>query len=343
LYWVHYRELNSASINGLICSAGPLGLIAASAVRRAAVAMHADQWQCMEISVMARRTIFDHTPNPVELFDELYFHGERDFLGLPLGDVAGHVRRRYTACYGALCLARMLTDIGRIDEATTINVVGAHFQDKRTSTEFPAAHVIPCDLLLTLPGHPLPGVHLYELLRNPFNQTWVKLHIFGQTDRVHRLVNVADRSCEADTDGMALAFASACENVITSGLAARRLSGSRSAPPISAPVLFQLETEIMPRFTAVASARLRALEHDLTPSERIELTREHTLDRFGKPAVERSIDTRLGSPDAQARAAARIALHQVLAIYTDATLVDRSELMAISGQVQALRINETER
>ncbi len=89
---------------------------------------------------MARRTIFDHTPDPVELFDELYYEGERDFIGLPLRDVAGHVGRCYTACYGALCLARMLTDIGRIDLATTIDIVGAHFQDKRTSTEFPAAH-----------------------------------------------------------------------------------------------------------------------------------------------------------------------------------------------------------
>jgi len=289
---------------------------------------------------MARRTIFDHTPNPVELFDELYFGAERDFLGLPLGDVAGHVRRRYTACYGALCLARMLTDIGRIDGVTTIDIVGAHFQGKRTSVEFPAAHVIPCDLLIAPPGHPPPGVHLYDLLRNSFNQTWVKLNIFGQTDRVHRLVNVADRSCEAGSDGMALAFATACENVIRDGLAARHLTGRRAGPPPSAPVLSALERLIIPCFAAAATARLRALEEDLTPFEHTELTRKHTLNRLGKPAVERPADTRLGSSDAQVRAAARISLHQVLTIYTDITLVGRAELAAISSQVQALRTNE---
>ncbi len=216
----------------------------------------------------------------------------------------------------------MLVDIGRIDATMTVDVVGAHFQDKRTSVEFPAAHVLPCDLLLAIPGRPPPSVHLYDLLRNPFNQIWVKLHIFGKTDRVRRLVNIADRSCEAGTDGMALVFASACENVIRDGLAACRLTENRTtASPGSATVLPQLETFIRPRFTAAALARLRDLENDLTPFERTELTRGHTLNRFGKPAVERPLDTRLGSADAEVRAAARIALHQVLTIYTDATLV----------------------
>src|SRR5712691_4292210 len=99
---------------------------------------------------MARRTVFDHDPDPVRLFDELYFQGARDFKGLPLGDVASHARNRYTACYGALCLARMLTELVRIDTAVPLDVVGAQFQDKQTSSEFPAAHAIPCDLVLAL-------------------------------------------------------------------------------------------------------------------------------------------------------------------------------------------------
>jgi hypothetical protein len=169
----------------------------------------------------------------------------------------------------------------------------------------------------------------------------VQLNIFGQTDRVHRLANVADRSCEAGTDGMALIFATACENVIRDGLAARRIfGGPRAAPGNFATVLSQFETVIVPGFSAAATARLRVLEDNLTPFERAELTRGHTVDRLGKPAVERPTDTRLGSPNAEARAAARIALHQVLTIYADATLTERSALAAISNQVQALRTNE---
>jgi hypothetical protein len=77
----------------------------------------------------------------------------------------------------ALCLARMLTELGRIDVAVPLDVVGAQWQDKQTSTEFPAAHTIPCDLELALPGHPPPGLHLYNLLRDPLNRTWVQRHI----------------------------------------------------------------------------------------------------------------------------------------------------------------------
>ncbi|MBS0642719.1 MAG: hypothetical protein JSS43_22875, partial [Proteobacteria bacterium] len=253
---------------------------------------------------MTRRTIFDHSPDPVGLFDELYFQVDRDFLGLPLGDVAGHVRRRYTACYGALCVARMLTDLGRIDDGVVVDVVGARFQDKRTSYEFPAAHVVPCDLLLASASHPAPGVHLYDLLRNPFSRTWVQMNIFGQTDRVHRLVNVADRSCEAGADGMAAAFSGACEAVITEGLRARsvvRLAGTE--PPGFPAVLYHLERTIVPRFSAAAAARLRRLADDLTPDERTELSRRQVVDQFGKPALERPSDTRLGSTNAQARTA----------------------------------------
>lgn len=288
---------------------------------------------------MAHRTIFDHDPDPVRLFDELYFRGARDFKGLPLGDVVGHAGRRYTACYGALCLARMLTELGRIDNAVPLDVVGAQFQDKQTSAEFPAAHAIPCDLVLALPGHPHPGVHLYDLLRNPFNRTWALRHIFGQTDRVHRLVNVADRSCERGSDGMALALAAACEEVIRDGLRARTAVTEEGPARDVQPISFQFDI-LVQRFTEVARTRLRALENKLTGYERTEMTRGHPVDRFGRPLVERPVDTRVNSSDAEARAAARIALRQVLQIYADPPPVDTSALGAMAGKIQALQLNE---
>jgi hypothetical protein len=63
---------------------------------------------------MANRTIFDQDPDPVRLFEELYEGGVRDYKGLPLGDVAGHAARRFTVCYGAMCLIRVLALLERI-------------------------------------------------------------------------------------------------------------------------------------------------------------------------------------------------------------------------------------
>jgi hypothetical protein len=293
---------------------------------------------------MAGRTIFDHDPDPVRLFDELYFQGARDFRGLPLGDVAGHARRRYTACYGVLCLARMLTGLGRIGTAAALDVVGAQFQDKRTSVEFPAAHVLPCDLMLALPGYPLPGAPLYhpDLLRNPVNRFLTQCDIFGRTDRVHRLVNVADRSCEAGPDGMALALAAACDEVIKDGLLAWTLVPAGSRTPIAPSVRFRFETMLVPAFAAVAAARLRALDASLTAYERDEMRRGRAVNTDGSQLVARPTDTRLSSHNVEARAAARIALRQVLQVYAAPGLIDTQELMAMAGYIDALRLNEAD-
>ena len=314
---------------------------------------------------MPHRIIFDHDPHPLRLFDELYFQGVQDFKGLPLGDIAGHAQRRYTACFGALGLARMLTDLRRIDAAIPVEVVGARFQDKRSSREFPAAHHIPCDLALGLPGHAPPGVLLHDLFQEPFSKTWARREIFGRTHRVHRLVNVADRSCEAGPDGMAIVFARACEEVIREGLRANEVlpararslgAGSPRTLPYSDPatavrsrgaaqtalaVQSHFDTILLPGFVIAARQRLQLLEEDLTDYEHREMTRGHPVDRFGKPLVPRPADTRLHSPDAEARAAAKITLRQILQTYADPTIVDRQALNRIAAQIDALRFNES--
>jgi hypothetical protein len=288
---------------------------------------------------MARRTIFDHDPDPVRLLDELYFQGARGFSGLPLGDVAGHARRRYTACYGVLHLAQLLTELGAIDAVPSLEVRGALFQDKRTSTEFPAAHALPCDLAVILPGQSAAGVHLYDLLRNPLNQTWVRLNVFGQTDRVHRLVNVADRSCEAGTDGMAAVFATACEAVIRHGLQSRAIMSAGSLfMRNSVPTHFN--SILVPGFVDVARTRLRAMEGSLTMHERTERLRDRLLDPFGRPSGSPPTDTRLSSPADEARTAAKLSLCQVLRTYADAGLVDGVALNLIENKIGALRQNE---
>jgi len=286
-----------------------------------------------------RRTIFDRDPDPARLLDELYFQVERGYLGLPLGQVATHATKRYTACYGALCLAQTLVELGSIESLPNVEVRGALYQDKRTSTEFPAAHALPCELSVFLPGRRGRGVPLHTLLRNPFNQTWVQRNVYGQTDRVHRLVNVADRSCESGDDGMAAVLAEACEEVISNGLQDRVVS-RYGAPPLPQSVLTIFNEIVVPGFTAVADQRLQDLQREMTDYEMGEMTRGHLFDRFGNYIEPQPTDTRKTSPHAAARAAAKITLCQVFRTYSDAGLVDATALGDMADKIGALRITE---
>jgi hypothetical protein len=288
---------------------------------------------------MANRTIFDQDPDPVRLFEELYEGGVRDYKGLPLGDVAGHAARRFTVCYGAMCLIRVLALLERIPPGASFLAAGAADQDKQVSGDFAAAHLIPCELRLSAPGRPVDGTLIHELLRNPFNRMWVRREIFAETDRVHRLVNVADSSCERGQDGMVRTLVSVCDKVLAD---ARRdgmlVQAGRLAPPLTT-VYQTLAAGLIPSFLAVARARLRALDAKLTDHERSELSREHPVYPDGQPFVARPADTRLTSTDREVRAAARIALRQVLSVYAEAE-ADRSALAAMASKIDALRINE---
>lgn len=283
------------------------------------------------------RTIFDSDPHPAALLDELYFQVERGFLGVPLGQVAAHTTHRYTACYGALCVAHLLTELGAIEAVTSVTADRAAYQDKRTTREFPSAHAIPCDLLVTLPAQP-EAVHLYDLLRNPLNQTWVQKNIFGQTDRVHRLVNVADQSCELATQGMTFLLAQSCEQVIRECLQSR-ISTQVNAP---APTLVadHFYSVLVPGFIATAERCLRRMESNLTRYELTEMRRDHLLDRFGKFFADQPADTRKTSSNPEARAAAKISLCQILRTYADSRLVDNAALKDITAKIGALRLNE---
>ncbi len=272
---------------------------------------------------MANRNIFDQDPDPVRLFDELYESGVRDYKGLPLGDVAGHAARRFTVCYGAMCLIRVLALLERIPPGASFFAAGATDQDKQVSGDFVAAHLIPRELRLSAPGTPADDTPLHELLRNPFSRMWVRREIFAETDRVHRLVNVADSSCERGRDGTARTLVRVCDKVLAD---ARRdgmlVQAGRPAPPLTS-VYQTFAADLVPGFLAAARARLQAREAKLTDYERSELNRGHPVYLDGRPLVARPADTRLTSTDREVRAAARIALRQVLSVYAQAE-ADRS-------------------
>jgi hypothetical protein len=287
---------------------------------------------------MADRDILDTDPDPAALLDELYFEVERGFLGVPLGQVAAHASRRYTACYGVLCLARLLTQLGAIDAVTSVRTGGAEVQDKQTTHEFPSAHAVPCDLVVMMPLRPA-GVNLYDLLRNRFNRMWVRRNVFGQTDRVHRLVNVADAAVERGSQGIAAALARSCEQVIRATLQARLITRGGTPPPATS-VMHHFTTVLVPDFTAAARNCRQRLESRLTEYEMTEMMRGHLVDRFGNYVAPQPTDTRLSSPSRDARAAARISLLRIFETYADENLVDRESLESIEAKVGALRQNE---
>ena len=288
---------------------------------------------------MANRYIFDQDPDPNRLFDELYQRGTRDYKGLPLGDVAGHATRRFAVCFAVMGLIRMLALLDRIPPGASFFATGASDQDKQVTGDFQAAHLVPRELRLEAPGAAVDGAPLHELLRNPFNRMWVRREIFAQTERVHRLVNAADSSCERGPDGMARALVRVCNKVLVD---AQRdgspVDARRAAPPLTS-ISHWFDADLVPSFLGVARARLEALDGRLTAYERAELNRPHPVYLNGRPLVARPTDTRLTSTDPEARAAARIAFRQVLEAYARAA-VDRAALAAMTVKIEALRFNE---
>jgi hypothetical protein len=269
---------------------------------------------------MAGRQIFDRTPDPAALLDELYFSAQRDPKGLPLGDAAGHARRRLTASYLVLGICRLLVELGRLEPAATFQRKGARHQDKRTQVEFPAAHVLPCDLAVTQVGQ--APTYLADLFRSPLNRVWVQRNVFALTDRVHVLTNRADSRCEEGPHGMAQALARGCA-VVASGASS-------------------LETgfaSLTADYTRAAALALTAVEQALTPSERQAIGRAPLVDRHGRPVQARPTDTRLRSPDAEARAANKGALCQVLRIYANVR-PDMAAIRQAAAKLPSLRHNE---
>ena len=295
---------------------------------------------------MAQRNIFDSNPDPNLLFDELYRDGVRDFKGLALGDVSGHARRRFTASYGVMLLVALLEQLDRLPANATIGARGASDQDKQVSGDEQAAHILPCEIVVHAPGSPLTGQPLHAFLVIPFNQTWVRREIFAPTDRVHRLVNVADSSCERGRGrnegiGMVNALVELCNKTLDDARRGRKLVVG-SGPPPSRYAGDRFQTQLVPCYRMVASARRSMLEKSMTEEERRELTRLPPIYPDGRPLVARPVDTRLGSPSADARIAARRTLRDILKIYEEVD-PDGAALVTIAGKIDALRLNERAR
>lgn len=268
------------------------------------------------------RYIFDNDPDPVELLDELFHGSARDYKNLPLGNVVEHHKDRLVLSYLVLCLFGLARDLGRFSPPAQVRPIGAEYQDKQTTSEFPAAHLLPCDLSIVQAGAPEGGV--YDLLRNPFSRIWVQREVFGRTDRVHHFTNVADSDCERSRVGMRRVLARACQEV-----------ANTTRPPLNV-----FHAEVVPGYRDAALQALERRESKLTALERFERTRGHPVDVFGQPLTPRATDIRITSPSAEARTAAKLSVIQVLTTYATEGPPNRQELADAAGKVEALRFNE---
>ncbi|HEY9025618.1 MAG TPA: hypothetical protein VIP05_15050 [Burkholderiaceae bacterium] len=145
--------------------------------------------------------------NPMALIDELAAGAVTDSHGLTLGDVSGHRIDRYLLSYAVLHLVGGMAHISLLSARDVLVPKGAKVQDKKGMDAFQAAHALPCDFAVN--GR--RGMH--ALFASPIIRGNVKARLFGRTNIVHRLVNYADRRCEAN--GWIAAFHLALENVLS--------------------------------------------------------------------------------------------------------------------------------
>lgn len=270
---------------------------------------------------MANRTIFDSDPDPVALLDEYFRATDRDFKGLPLGQVGAHARARWAVSYAVLHLVALLVSLGRIAPGAAFRCGGAEMQDKSASGDTEAAHALPGHV--TVAGRGGGPVPLYDLLHNGFSRVWVQRNLFGLTHRVHWLVNQADSNSESGPLGMKVVLAQACAAV----------AAGRSPDEAFDQVL-------LPGYLRAARAAFDSSEAKVTPAQRAAVAGPHLLDRFGGALVPRAPDTALRGVGAAEAGTNRATLAQVLGAYADRRYVDRALMAAFAARIEALRHNE---
>ena len=241
---------------------------------------------------MSDREILLTDVDPMKLVDELAVGAVTDGRGLTLGDVATHRRARYHAVYLALHLIGGLARRRILRATDVIRPCGAEVQDKGGIEDFQAAHCVPCDLEVN--GE--EGVH--RLFHSPIIRGNVKAHVFGKTRIVHRLVNYADRRCEAN--GWIAAMLHATHELV------------RDADADSVYV-----KDVRPRFLAAIREARRRLEDALSAAERAGMARKPLYDGSGNLVHRRPQDFRVGAkaPDPAVRGMNKDAVLQVFREY----------------------------
>ncbi|WP_234625040.1 hypothetical protein RMS29_027545 (plasmid) [Agrobacterium rosae] len=268
----------------------------------------------------AGRFIHDARPDPEKLLAELYENTHRDASSRPLGNVAGHAQERLAATYAALKLVEVARDQGLLPENPTLIATKAMVQDKRTSQEFPAAHRMPGDLAIQ--NEDGSTTRLTDVFKVDLNKVAIDREVFATTDRVNRLVNVADGW--AENAGMKTALALAATEV------ARGASAGSAMKDI-----------IEPGYADAVKAAYSKVEMNFTVAEQ-QIVGGAILDARTMQPIRGVIENlKLSSTDQEARAHAKELIRLTLHTYSKETELGEEQQLRIDNLIEGIKDNET--
>jgi hypothetical protein len=265
------------------------------------------------------REIFQSDPDPRALFDELYSDVTRTADSIPLGALERHAEARLQQSYAVLALIEQARAYGILPEAANFEATGAQVQDKRAQRDFPAAHRLPCDMKLVEPNG--RENRLSEFFEIGLNRAWIEGNIFAPTDRVHRMVNVADQWCE--DAGMKRSLVDASNAVLHGRMTANEA----------------MEKVIKPGYQEAIGKATAKVERNFSFMERQALA-TRIVDRDGQPY--KSVDPKLTLKvkGLESRAAAKDAIERTLKAYGTVQDVSLQQRMQTVSSVSAIVENE---
>ncbi|GAA5666096.1 hypothetical protein Brsp07_04605 [Brucella sp. NBRC 14130] len=265
------------------------------------------------------REIFQSDPDPQALFDELYSDVTRTADSIPLGALERHAEARLQQSYAVLALIEQARAYGILPEAANFEATGAQVQDKRAQRDFPAAHRLPCDMKLVEPNG--RENRLSDFFEIGLHRAWIEGNIFAPTDRVHRMVNVADQWCE--DAGMKRSLVDASNAVLHGRMTANEA----------------MEKVIKPGYQEAIAKATAKVERNFSFMERQALA-FRIVDRDGQPY--KSVDPKLTLKvkGLESRAAAKDAIERTLKAYGSVQDVSFQQRMQTVSSVSAIVENE---
>lgn len=265
------------------------------------------------------RSIFQNRTDALGMFVELYDNALRDAERRPIGNVEAHAVGRLAQSYMALRLVEAARDMGLLPDDGSIVATRAFVQDKQASRDFSAAHRLPADLAVERADG--SRRRLVEYFGVELNRVAIDREVFGRTDRMSRLANVAGSWLE--NAGMRKTFARAADAVAEGYATANEAMTHIIEPGYAA---------------AVAEAR-RKLERNIALAERT-ATAITMVDATGAPLRARSDDLRLGTKDITSRSRALALMDAVLAETARHGRLDDEQRKTLTAFVAGIAENE---
>lgn len=265
------------------------------------------------------RSIFQNRADALGIFVELYDNALRDAERRPIGNVEAHAVGRLAQSYMALRLVEAARDMGLLPDDGRMVTTRAFVQDKQASREFPAAHRLPADLAVERADG--SRRRLTEHFGVELNRVAIDREVFGPTDRMSRLANVADSWLEAA--GMRRALARAADAVVEGLVTANEA----------------MTHIIEPGYAAAVAEAWRKQERNISLAERTSIATT-VVDVSGEPFRARPDDLRLGTKEIASRSRALAMMEAVFAETARHARLDEERRRTLSAFVAGVAENE---